>query len=467
MKKLFCLLLAVITAIAIVAGVSTFILNRTITSDQNHKGKVNVDRSRKYPDWNVVLISIDTLRADHLGCYGYSKNTTPHIDRFSKDSVLFSENIAQASSTAASHASIFTSLIPSHHGASFSAKTPIPEETMTMAEILKDNNYRTISYNGGAQVVAKFGFDQGFDVYESYPGKGDHLEKTFIGKVQAAIKWIKSNPNEPFFLFLHTYEVHHPYTPQLQYLDLFEQDYSGKLPAHIPVKLLRTINKGEVDISRQDKDHIINAYDAEIYSMDNAFGALVGYLKKEKLYDKTIIIFTSDHGEEFGEHGRMGWHSHALYDEQLKVPLIIKFQDSKYASQIIHEQTRGIDILPTLLDILGISTLESFEGVSLIGYLTGTQKEQLFAVSQQDTRRKNRPTAIRTKKWKLYGSKLFNLRSDPQEQKNLASKKKKVYGKMRNKLDHILNRKQAVAKSRDVKLDEQEIKRLQTLGYAD
>jgi len=244
----------------------------------------------KCPDCNVILISIDTLRADHLGCYGYHKNTTPNIDRFSKDSVLFKTTIAQAPSTLPSHASIFTSLIPSHHGAFFAKKTAIPQEVVTIAEILKDNGYKTISYNSGGQVAAEYGFDQGFDLYESTQ---ECLANKLAKQVNRTINWINNNPDRKFFLFLHTYEVHLSYTPKKDYLDLFEKNYSGKLPKDISKKLLDKINNGEIKISKEDQEHIINTYDAEIRSMDDGFLLLENFLREKDIYDDTIIIQTT------------------------------------------------------------------------------------------------------------------------------------------------------------------------------
>lgn len=465
MKKTFWALLATTIVIAIFAVFGKSVLSRKVTLDKNYIGKVYFDENYKCTNCNIILISIDTLRADHLGCYGYSRNTTPNIDEFSKDSILFKETIAQAPSTEPSHASIFTSLIPSHHGAFFSMKKPIPPQIVTMAEILKENGYKTFSYNGGGQVAAEFGFDQGFDLYSSFPSEGEHLDKAFITKVESAIDWIKNNPNEKFFAFLHTYEVHHPYTPKKEYLHLFENSYSGALPEHISKDLLTDINEGRVKMSTEDKQHIINTYNAEIFSMDKAFSVLLDFLKKQSLYDNTLIIFTSDHGEEFNEHGKMGWHSHALYDEQLKIPFIMKLPNSKYASTIIHEQTRSLDILPTVLDILNIPALKCFEGVSLLNWFNKRNRAVLYAVSQQDTPGQTHPTSIRTNKWKLYDEKLFNLESDPLEQKEVKTRYRRIRKELQSELDNILALNQSAEETQSVDLSEGTLKTLKSLGY--
>ena len=346
------------------------------------------------PDCNVLVISIDTLRADHLGCYGYPKPTSPNIDRFRKESVLFRTAIAHAPSTEPSHASIFTSMIPAHHGALRAKRMPISKNVVTMAEILRSAGYRTVSFNGGGQVGASYGFDRGFEVYESSTGR-------FSEKVGAAIDWLERNAEGKFFLFLHTYEVHAPYEPTADYLRLFETEYSGTLPDRITPGLLIKINAGAVDLDGRDVRHIVNTYDAQIRSMDDAFGKLITHLRSTRLLDRTLIVFTSDHGEEFGEHGQLGRHSHALYDELLRVPLIVRMPGARSASTVVERQVRGIDILPTVVDVLDLQSLAQFEGSTLTGLMAQRQESERVAVSQLDTTDELPPSSIRTESRKL------------------------------------------------------------------
>jgi len=347
------------------------------------------------PKHNLLVISIDTLRADHLGCYGYPKPTTPGIDRFSRESVLFRTAIAHAPSTEPSHASIFTSMIPAHHGALRAKRMPISKKVVTMAEILRSAGYRTVSFNGGGQVGASYGFDRGFELYESSPGR-------FSEKVTAAIDWLERNADEEFFMFLHTYEVHAPYDPPAGRLKLFETDYKGALPGVIAPGLLMKINAGELQIDEADARHIVNVYDAGIRSVDDAFGKLMAHLRSTQLLDRTLIVFTSDHGEEFGEHGQTGRHSHTLYDELLKVPLIVRMPGARFASTVVEHQVRGIDILPTVVDVLGLESLAQFEGSSLRGLMARKKKDdERVAVSQLDTTNEKPLSAIRSATRKL------------------------------------------------------------------
>jgi hypothetical protein len=351
-------------------------------------------RNPACPDCNVILVSIDTLRADHLGCYGYPADTTPNIDQFSKDAVLFRTAIAHAPSTTPSHASILTSQLPVHHGALRARQRPISEDVKTMAEIMRDAGYRTISFNGGGQVAATYGFDRGFETYQSEPG-------TFAQKVERAAHWMQRNRDAKFFMFLHTYEVHAPYQADPGFMEMFDADYAGELDDAILPRLLMTINDGTVTIDAEDVRHIVNAYDAEIRSMDQAFARLVRYLAQGNLLDNTIVIFTSDHGEEFGEHAQMGRHSHALYDEVLRVPLIIRLPGRKFAGTIVDRLVRGIDILPTVTDLLDLEPLDQFDGSSLTPLMMQRKDVERIAVSQIDTRHASIPSSIRTESEKL------------------------------------------------------------------
>lgn len=422
-------------------------------------GCTNNDQGNKCTDCNVILISIDTLRSDHLGCYGYRKNTTPNIDIFSKESVVFKENISQAPSTEPSHASMFTSLIPSHHGAFISLKQSISTDVKTMAEILHENKYTTASFNGGGQVSSEFGFNRGFDTYVS---NTEDTNERFITQVNQSIAWLDKNNADKFFLFLHTYEPHAPYIPIPENLALFETDYAGKLPINISQSHLELINTKKLMIDQADKEHIINAYDAEVRSADDSFGKLIEYLKKIGKYNNTMIIFTSDHGEEFGEHGMMGLHSHELFDEQLKVPLIIKFPNSSVESKIINVQTRNIDILPTVLEVLNIPALDCFEGENLLNILQG-RGGALFAISEQDTADTRPPSSIRTLEWKLNKGKLYNLINDPLETKDVSKENTEIMAGLQSQLDKTITNKEN--KQSKAKIDKKTIKQLKGLGY--
>ncbi len=420
-------------------------------------------------DCNVILISIDTLRADHLGCYEYPKNTTPNIDKFSEDSILFKRCLAQASSTLISHASIFTSLIPLHHRACFTKKLALPEENQTIGEILNTNGYKTVSFNDGGQIASEFGMSQGFDLYDSSTGdqKPDYM--TFKAIVDKCTQWIDNNTSKKYFIFLHTYETHHPYTPTENNLKLFESGYEGSLEPHISVDLIFKLFRGKLEISEADKQHIRNAYDAEIRSMDESFGILVDFLKKKDLYDKTIIIFTSDHGEEFDEHGVIGMHAHTLYDELLHVPLLIKLKKSKLASKKIDTHVGCIDISPTLLNLLGLENFKYAEGKSLVDMISGKQKEREgFLIAQRDRPDEYKNPeywTIINKTWKLYKGKLFDLRNDPLELEDVSKSNQELKGELLKSAMEFMKINPLDIQDKETEIDEKLKEKLKSLGY--
>lgn len=421
-------------------------------------------------DFNIILISIDTLRADHLGCYNYYRNTSPAVDKFREDGVLFRHCIAQSPSTLTSHASILTSLIPSHHGAFYTRGQALPDNIKTMAELLKEKGYRTISFNDGGQIAPQFGLNQGFDKYESMSDKikAEHLN--FKRVVTKTMTWLDQNPDEKFFLFLHTYETHHPYTPKKRQLKLFESNYKGDLNWQITVEMIERINKGEIKLTDEDKQHIINTYDAEIRSMDESFGLLIDYLKKKKLYDNTLIIFISDHGEEFGEHGIWAMHSHTLFNDQLHVPLLIKLPGSKFASRKIDHLVRGIDILPTVMDLLGEKMSKDFEGVSLVSLMKGIPPKKLvFAISQRDMQQTyvSPYWSVMTRKWKLYDAKLYDLLNDPAELKDIARTHEDLKTSLQKYALKYIKRRDKKFSAKKVVLDDNLREKLKSLGYLD
>ncbi len=371
---------------------------------------------------------------------------------------MFEQAIAQAPSTLHSHASILTSLLPHHHQATWGGKTRLPDEATTLAEILHDKGYSTAAFTGGGQMDRIFGLDQGFDSYIQ-PG-----EERFMGTVRRAIGWLDENPAPPFFLFLHSYEVHHPYEPSPEHLALMGQTYEGTLPAEISIDLLRQINRKELEIDSDDLAHIVSTYDAEIRSMDDAVGVLIETLRQRDLYDDTIIVFTSDHGEEFGEHGVVGWHSHTLYDELLRIPLILKLPESDSIGLKVDAQVRSIDIAPTVLGALGFEIPDDFDGLDLKELARDPDSFELDAVSRMDRAPGRDISSFRTPYWKLVRKSLFDLEEDPAEQWDLALSRRDVVEEMQRRLDETLSTRERLEPEQvtptDSTLDE-----LRALGY--
>jgi arylsulfatase A-like enzyme len=385
---------------------------------------------------NVILISIDTLRSDAVGHQRNQNPITPNLDDFSRDSLTYEQAIAHAPSTLSSHASILTSQLPHEHGASFASKAPLPKSTRTLAAIVRDAGYKTAAFHGGGQIASTFGLDQGFDIYEAI--EGDQFE----ANINTALTWIDllEADSEPFFLFLHTYQVHHPYEPASQTLSLFEENYSGKLPDRIEVDehihRINGLRPPSLRVTEEDIIHITNTYLAEAREVDQAFGKLVAELKKRDLYDRTLLIVTSDHGEEFGEHGKVGWHSDTLYDEVLRIPLMIRYPNGDGSGTREPRLVRGIDIAPTVTSALGLPLPDSFAGSALLARTDSDWQAAAFAVSKLD-RNSDAPetTSIRTSHWKLIGNRLYDLRADPEESVDTALANPEVRARLRELLD--------------------------------
>lgn len=366
----------------------------------------------------VLLVSIDTLRFDHLGCTGYRLPTSPNLDSFRRDAVLFADAVAQSSSTLASHASMLTSLLVPQHGASFKLSTALDGTVATLAAAVAAHGIAAVSFNEGGQLAPEYGLGRGFSPYRAArlgPGTS-----RLGNEVALFARWLDGHPEQPVFMFLHTYQVHHPYMPDAAHLAEVERvPYGGPLPRYsTPMDLLVEINQGARRISAADLGHIVATYDAQVRAMDDDFGALVDLLKRAGIYDDTAIVFTADHGEEFGEHGWVGWHSHTLYDELVRVPLLVKYPGGAHADGTVTHQVRSIDIAPTVLALLHIAPPPGFQGSDLTPLAAGRREPARYAVSNLDG---GGVTAIRSARWKLIRNHLFDLRTDPGEKRDVAA----------------------------------------------
>lgn len=373
------------------------------------------------PPKGLILISLDTLRADRVGLHRGGRSITPWLDRLASDGVLFEQCYAQAPSTLPSHASILTSLLPPHHGAYFSRKSKLSAGVVTIAEILSRAGYRTASFNGGAQLAAVWGLHRGFDRYESDATKRQTesgvvvRDHRLIQGVEKTIRWLEEGDPRPFFVFLHSFEVHSPYTPSRADVEALGDVVVEGYREHVSVDHLKAINAGEVSLDYEQRRQIRDAYNAEVISADRATGRLIVALEEMGLYQDTMIIFTSDHGEEFGEHGRMGWHSHTLFDELLQVPLIIKFPRGRFAGTRVATQVRSIDIAPTALGNLAIEIPPQFVGEDLSSRAESGWDWDLPALSYRDTPEGIDRWSLREKRWKLNQDRLYDLRDDAAE----------------------------------------------------
>ena len=375
-------------------------------------------RSEEIPDStrpNIILVSLDTLRADRLSLYGNERTTSPFLDSIGEDSIVFERAIAQSSSTTPSHRSLFQSRIPSRT----TKRVPM------LAEILKDAGYATAAFTGGGNVSAKFGFGRGFDTYFE-ASKG---QRSFAEAYPEFERWVRADREKPFFVFLHSYDIHHPYTAPEPYERMFCADTGSELDGRESGVVLNKIRRaqnqrdftGEVVLTEADKRRITALYDGGIVHADTYLGKLRHLLDELGRWDDTILIVLSDHGEEFWEHGSV-LHSHTLYQELLWVPLVIRLPDDRFGGRRIARPVRLLDVAPTLLDLLDLPVANSHQGTSLMHVVTSKEAgEPPVIVSEISALR-----SVLQWPWKVITEResgameMYHLDNDPGERRDLG-----------------------------------------------
>ena len=394
---------------------------------------------------NIILISIDTLRADHLSSYGYFRNTSPNIDKLANEGILFKNAFSQAPISLPSHMSIFTSLYPATHGVNNPQKDKLSNSIKTLPEILKTNGYKTAWFGplNHDQLNLSIGFGRGFD--EFYPDLYGPNEQN------QAYDWIDNNYRNKFFIFLHTYRLHDPYLVPLPFDKLYDTEYKGKIigdnneffekyyetvsPVYDYGKIRAFYWQYANTSDKDDVNHLIALYDTLITCcVDTFIGKLMSKIQEHEINDRTIIILTSDHGEAFGEHGEF-LHI-TLHNEVLHVPLIIKIPNSN--GKVIESQVQSIDIMPTILDISGITTQYDIQGTSLIPLMRNKTK----IINEYTYGYWHTMSSVRSDKWKLikYSNgklELYDIKTDQEEQVNVAERYPNVVNEMKNKLEEF------------------------------
>jgi len=328
---------------------------------------------------NVVLLSIDTLRSDHLSLYGYERQTSPALDAWARSrAVVFDNAVAASPWTLPSHVSIFTGLDAHRHGVNFGQ--PASESTLFLAEILRDAGYTTLAVTGGGFTHPRYGFAQGFDRYGYYGfnmGTADELE----GGLAQTLELLESHAGRPFFLFFHTYEVHNPFRPRQPHLsrltgretapavdvDFLPESAEDAFRTH---RRLIPIGDGLPEMTTDEVNRLaIDLYDSEIAYTDTMIAQLFAKLEELGIDARTIVVLTSDHGELFGEHGEVNHYS--VYEENLAIPLVIAAPEGRWAGRRVAEQARSVDLVPTVLELAGLDPPPGIDGVSLLGAIEG------------------------------------------------------------------------------------------------
>ncbi|MCP4657496.1 MAG: sulfatase [bacterium] len=365
---------------------------------------------------NVILYLIDALRADRLGCYGHDRGTSPAIDAFAEEAILFENAIAQSSWTKASVASILTGLWPVAHGANRRAHE-LSADALTLPEILREAGYATAGFITNPNVTADFGFDQGFDQYTDL-GSGTRADAV----TAAVVEWLDqhSGDREPFFLYIHTIDPHDPYDPPTDYRERFAPGVAESV-ARESGKILTALHNRRRTATPELVAELAALYQAEIAFNDHGFGLLTAALRERALYRDALILVVSDHGEEFDEHHDFK-HGKSLYVESLRVPLIIK-PPAAAAPRRVTQVVQHLDILPTLLQFVDLPVPAHLAGRNL---LDGMTPSPIYSYLHLDGGPR---VSILDGDWKLmqrrdgdrlHRSRLFQIRNDPGEIEDLA-----------------------------------------------
>lgn len=418
---------------------------------------------------NVILYLVDTLRADHLGCYGYGRPVSPRIDAFARQGVLFRHTVAHSSWTRPTTATLLTGLLPRTHGV-YGHRDALAQEAVTLAESLRERGYRTAGIITNPQVARNFGLDQGFETYNMLYRKGRAATDVNV----AAAEWLKSveGSGAPFFLYLHTMEPHAPYAPPPVFRKRFAPGVEDERLTRL--QFVEQLERNQVPVTPELRRDLIDLYDAEIAANDAAFGALLDLLAQRALLEETVIVFVSDHGEEFFDHG--SWqHGKTLYTEMLDIPLIVR-APGMAAGKVVKRQAQQVDLVPTVLDLLGLSVPDALEGRSLVPWMTGegepaTDPAEEVAFSWLEERGLQ-SAAVTTPEWRLISRRfpmsrnlLFNRLSDPGELHDLASEKPVRTGYLRTRLQAAERLKQGTLHADKAVMNESLRQQLRALGY--
>jgi arylsulfatase A-like enzyme len=304
---------------------------------------------------NVILIVPDALRADHLGCYGYSRPTSPQIDKFAAAALFFEKAMSNSPWTKPSIGSVLTSMYAHEHKA-FCWMDNLPDESLTLAEVFRNRNYRTFAIQTNPSITEKHNFKQGFEYYrELVLEKGEVVTSSFNA-------WLEKHNKKPFFAYLHYMDTHVPYNAPQEFSQIFGLKEDPLFtPGEFKTMDVRLL--GEIGLARNDKQNLVDLYDAALKYFDSSFAEIVDNLKKLGILNKTIIILTSDHGEEFWEHGGFA-HGHTVYNELLHVPLIIGYS-AHLPKRHIESYVQLLDLFPTIASLAGIKVHAELRGRDL------------------------------------------------------------------------------------------------------
>ncbi|MHC4428658.1 MAG: sulfatase family protein [Planctomycetota bacterium] len=466
---------------------------------------IGCDRSVQPPPpepWNILLVTLDTCRADVIGCYGAAGAAqTPHLDSVARDGVLFERAYCQAPSTLPSHVSILTGLTPPTHGVHDNGVYSLGPEFTTLAETLQDRGYRTGAFVSAFVLDERFGLDQGFDLYDDEldealkpgtpptlpPGTDPQIEWWIKQRFEPylrragqvgprALEWMRKSDDRPFFLWVHFFDPHDPYMPPPDWISRYDPGYVGAMTGRA-ADFFDAYKRG--DATNRDLAHMIARYRGEVSYADEWVGRLLATLDELGVADDTVVAVVGDHGEGLGEHGLLFEHNSMLYEELVRVPLMIRFPGGEHEGGRVASPVRTIDLFPTLIECLGLPAPTHLEGQSLLA-LVGGQAQARDTYFQALCEKQALPVPLERRglisgKWKLIrttqradGSselELYDLEQDRLEKTNLAQEEASLAEALNWKLDRLLASAADPDADHSLPLDEETRRKLRSLGY--
>lgn len=425
----------------------------------------------------VILISLDTLRADRLGSYGYERPTSPALDRFAAEGVLFERAIAPSPWTMPSHASLFTGLQPARHGVQ-KLDSRLDDGVETLAERLQQAGFETAAFVNSPYLSPKTGLGRGFTHYREFD-KVDRKARKQVLSAGPAIDeisvWLDDHGDRPFFVFFHTYDVHSDYQPGPRYRERFARPYQGRFNG--TSAMLRNVLFGRLEASAADIAHASDLYDGAVRQLDDQLARLFAYLDESGLAETTTVIVVSDHGEEFLEHGGV-MHGYTLFGEMLRVPLLVRGPGIPSGARV-PEVVQLTDVAPTVLSLLGLPPLAGIDGHDLTrtwSQATAAKPTRTLAYAESVPRPylpdvENHLVAVRGERFKLihdfttHHSRLYDIANDPRETRDVAAEHPEVVAE-------LLGHAEAYRRGSDqagggVEFSDDEIEQLRALGYVE
>jgi len=418
---------------------------------------------------SIILVSVDTLRPDHLGCYGYGRDTSPAVDGFAEESLRFETCFSQAPSTRPSCSCILTGFLP-HETKVISNRHALPSGVNSIAEILRQHGYKTLAVVSNFVFTGGSGFEQGFDFYDDQMDEEELIrgipERIAEHTTNAAVSLMRLNRKDSFFMWIHYQDPHGPYTPRSPYNEMFV-DHRGEpieLATNASVTGVGGIPSYQKLPGYSDYNHYVAQYDGEIRYLDEHIRRLIKAMKDLGLYDNALIIFTADHGEGMGERDYYFAHGEFVYNNLIHVPLIVRYgADLK---GVRRETAQTLDIVPTILEVAGIAPGEGYRGSSLLGEIPSGRaifsempgkytlfKDGLKLIQDHDRRTME----------------LYSMDADPAETTDLASDARygSQAGLMASELERVRKKDRLLGKVRSEKptISKERAEKLKALGY--